>query len=67
MCIRDRIVAPMTQLTRKNKKFAWGEDQERSFQEVKARLTSAPVLVVPSGTEGFVILVMHQSWDWDVC
>ena len=49
------IVAPMTQLTRKNKKFTWGEEQDRSFLEVKTKLTSAPVLIVPSGTEGFAI------------
>ena len=31
------------------------EEQDKSFLEVKTRLTSAPVLTVPSGTEGFVI------------
>jgi len=49
------IVAPLTQLTRKNKKFAWGEEQDKSFLEVKTKLTSAHVLIVPSGTERFVI------------
>ena len=48
-------MAPLTQLTRKNKKFVWGEEQDRSFLEVKTKLTSAPVLIVPSGTEGFAI------------
>ena len=37
------------------RKFVWEDDQERSFHEVKTRLTSAPILIVPSGTEGFVI------------
>ena len=32
-----------------------GRRSRRSFLEIKARLTSAPVLTVPSGTEGFVI------------
>ena len=32
-----------------------GEEQDRSFLEVKTKITSAPVLTVPSGTEGFVI------------
>ena len=31
------------------------EEQDRSFLEVKTKLTSAPVLIVPSGTEGFAI------------
>jgi len=48
-------VAPLTQLTRKNKNFIWGEEQDKSFLEVKTKLTSAPVLTVPLGTEGFVI------------
>ena len=49
------IVAPLTLLTRKGRKFVWEEDQERSFHEVKTRLISAPSITIPSGTEGFVI------------
>ena len=49
------IVAPLTQLTRKNNKFVWEEEQDKSFLEIKTKLTSAPVLTVSSGTEGFVI------------
>ena len=48
-------MVPLTQLIRKNKKFVWGEEQDKSFLEVKTKLTSAPVLTVPSGTEGFAI------------
>ena len=48
-------MAPLTQLTRKNKKFVWEEEQDRSFLEVKTKLTSALVLTVSSGTEGFAI------------
>jgi len=51
----SRIMSPLTQLTRKDKKFTWGENQEKSFQELKARLTSAPVLAIPSANEGYVI------------
>ena len=29
------MVAPLTQLSRKNKKFIWGEEQDKSFFEVK--------------------------------
>ena len=31
----SRIAAPMTQLTRKNAKFVWIEECEKSFQELK--------------------------------
>lgn len=51
----SKIAVPLTMLTRKGIKFIWGESQKRSFQELKDRLTSAPVLAMPSGTEGYVI------------
>jgi len=34
-------VAPLTQLTRKDHPFAWTEQYERSFEELKRRLTNA--------------------------
>ena len=33
----------------------WGDDCEQSFQELKRRLTSAPILTIPSGDEGFMV------------
>ena len=51
----SRITAPLTQLTRKNAKFEWKEECEKSFQELKRRLVTAPVLTIPSSTGGFVI------------
>nr|GFC01978.1 retrotransposon protein, putative, Ty3-gypsy subclass [Tanacetum cinerariifolium] len=40
---------------RKGKKFVWNEDPEKSFEELKQRLVSAPVLTLPSGSGGFQI------------
>ena len=37
----------MTRLTRKEVKFVWDDSCERAFQELKRRLTSAPILIVP--------------------
>ena len=51
----SRIAAPLTQLTRKNAKFVWTEECEKSFQELKRRLVTAPVLTIPSNLGGFVI------------
>ena len=45
----SKIAIPMTRLTRKNAKFQWDDDCEKSFQELKTCLTSAPVLTLPSG------------------
>jgi hypothetical protein len=49
------IASPMTRLTRKEVKFEWSKDCEASFQELKSRLTSAPILALPKGQEGFVV------------
>jgi hypothetical protein len=51
----SRLAAPLTRLTRKNEKFQWSEECEQSFQELKQRLVTAPVLTLPSGSNGFVI------------
>jgi hypothetical protein len=44
-----------TLLTQKNAKFEWTDECERSFQELKQQLVSAPVLTIPSSSSGFVI------------
>jgi hypothetical protein len=49
------IASPLTKLTRKEVKFIWSKECEESFQELKERLTSAPVLTLALGTEGFVV------------
>ena len=43
----SRIAGPMTRLTRKEVKFEWDDGCEEAFQELKRRLTSAPILIVP--------------------
>ena len=42
----SRLEAPMTRLTRKEVKFDWDDRCEKAFQELKRRLTSAPILIV---------------------
>ena len=51
----SKIARPMTELLRKDTKFAWSEACEKSFQELKRRLTSAPVLVLPDNQKSFVV------------
>ena len=41
----SRLAAPMTRLTRKGVKFEWNDPCEKAFQELKMRLTSAPILI----------------------
>ncbi|XP_058101807.1 uncharacterized mitochondrial protein AtMg00860-like [Magnolia sinica] len=51
----SRIVRPLTQLTKKNARFTLDENAEAAFQELKMRLTSAPVLTLPQEGETFVL------------
>ncbi|KAJ9699024.1 hypothetical protein PVL29_007877 [Vitis rotundifolia] len=51
----SRIAAPMTRLTRKGVKFDWNEEYENAFQELKRKLTTAPVLTAPISGELFTI------------
>jgi len=49
------IASPLTKLSRKEVRFVWSEECDASFRELKERLTSAPVLALPSGTKGFMV------------
>jgi hypothetical protein len=51
----SQLATPLTRLTKKNEKFQWSEECEQSFQELKQRSVTAPVLTLPSGSDGFVI------------
>ena len=42
----SQLAAPMTRLTRKGVKFEWDDLCEKAFQELKRRLTLAPILIV---------------------
>ena len=50
----SKIAAPLTKLIRKDVKYEWVDACQQSFEELKGRLTSAPVLALPSGRDGFV-------------
>ncbi|GKD86464.1 putative reverse transcriptase domain-containing protein [Tanacetum coccineum] len=50
-----KIAKPLTELTQKNKKYIWGENQESAFQLLKQKLCEAPILALPEGNDDFVI------------
>ena len=50
----SRIAAPLTRLTQKNVKFVWTDKCEH-FLQLKDLLTSAPILTLPSGDEGYTV------------
>jgi hypothetical protein len=45
----------MTELLEKDKKFEWTSTCEASFQELKKRLTTSPILVMPDMEKPFSI------------
>ena len=51
----SKLVAPLTKLTRKEEKFVWSEACQQSFDELKRKLTSAPILTLPSGHDGYTV------------
>ena len=51
----SRIAAPLNKLTRKDVKYDWVDACQQSFEKLKGRLTSAPVLVFPNWRDGFVV------------
>ncbi|GJV38085.1 putative reverse transcriptase domain-containing protein [Tanacetum coccineum] len=59
----EAIAKPLTELTQKNKKYIWGEDQESAFQLLKQKLSEAPILALPEGNNDFVVYcnASHQG------
>nr|CAE05320.2 OSJNBa0056L23.18 [Oryza sativa Japonica Group] len=51
----SKIARPMTRLLQKEVKYKWTEDCERSFQVLKKRLVTAPVLILPDSRKGFQV------------
>ncbi|GAU38281.1 hypothetical protein TSUD_119620 [Trifolium subterraneum] len=51
----SRIALPLTQLTRKGQPYIWNKTCEENFQELKQKLTSAPVLTLPDSNDSFVV------------
>ncbi|XP_057501087.1 cuscuta receptor 1-like isoform X2 [Actinidia eriantha] len=49
------LVAPLTEVIKKNVGFKWGDEQERAFQLIKQRLTNAPLLSLPNFAKMFEI------------
>ena len=58
----SKIAAPLTKLTRKDVKYDWVDVCQQSFEELKGRLTSAPVLALPNGRNGSVVY-SDASWQ----
>jgi hypothetical protein len=54
----SKIAGPMTKLLRKNTPFEWTDKCEGSFQVLKKRLTTTPILAVPETGKDYIVY-----WD----
>ena len=44
----SKIATPLTNLLKKDQKFEWSDTFQNSFEELRQRLMTAPVLALPS-------------------
>ncbi|WVZ52111.1 hypothetical protein U9M48_003201 [Paspalum notatum var. saurae] len=51
----SRIAKPMTSLLEKDAEFRWTSAQQAAFDELKKRLTTAPVLTLPDQQKKFIV------------
>ena len=51
----SKISGPLTKLTKKHEKFKWTSDCEEAFQELKSKLTTAPVLTIIDGNQDLTV------------
>ena len=54
------LLNPVYDLTRKDRQFTWGREQQDAFEEIKCRLIKAPILHMPN-CEGRFHLYSHMS------
>ena len=51
----SEISAPLTRLIKKDKRFEWNSEAEKAFNELKRRMTTSPVLVLPDFRKVFEV------------
>nr|GEU62355.1 reverse transcriptase domain-containing protein [Tanacetum cinerariifolium] len=59
----SKIAKSLTELTQKNKKYIWGENQESAFQLLKQKLWEASILALTKRNDGFIVYcdASHQG------
>ena len=51
----SKIAKPLTSLLEKNVAFVWTDERQMAFDELKKRLTTAPVLTLPDQAKRFTV------------
>ena len=55
MKVFSKLAKPMIALLEKNAKYVWSDKCQANFDELKKRLTTAPVLILPDLSKNFSI------------
>ena len=61
------ILSPLTKLTQKTVKFQWSKACEKSFLELKKRLTTTQVLTMSEGSQGFMVYCDASRIGFTLC
>jgi hypothetical protein len=51
----SNLSRPLSAFTKKNPHYVWTDEYEHSFEELKKRLVTAPVLALPTRSRNFVV------------
>jgi hypothetical protein len=63
----SKIARPITALLAKKVEFMWTPACQESFEMLKQKLTTTPVLVLPDVHKPFLVYCDASTLDWDVC
>ena len=63
----QKLLKPIYNLTRKDRQFIWGKEQQTAFEEIKCRLIRPPVLHLPYSTGSFTYIQTQVNLVWEVC
>ena len=51
----QKLLKPIYELTKKDRPFIWGDEQQRAFEEISYRLLNLPILSIPDKTVRFLL------------
>ena len=60
---RSHLIAPLTQLLGKGKKFNWGKEHQQAFEEIKSAISKETLLAFPDFSKEFHIYVDASDYQ----